>query len=66
MQNANALNSYLTIRDLATMLNISKAGIYGLCKEGFLPQGIKIGKCRRWAVKDIQSYLDSLSKGQPA
>ena len=59
----NAGNSevYVTMNDLTAMLKISRTGILGLIKQGTFPQGIKLGKSRRWPLSEIQECLHSLA-----
>ncbi len=31
--------------------------VYKFAKEGKLPQGIKIGDCRRWNLDEVKEFL---------
>ena len=59
----NRLNdSYVSIRALHEALGLSRAGILGLIKQGKMPGGLKIGKSRRWAVSEIQAWLEQQAR----
>ena len=59
----NRLNdSYIDIRALQAALGFSRAGIIGLCKKGQLPGGFKVGRSRRWAVSEIQAWLEQQAR----
>lgn len=47
---------FLTVQEIAEMLKVNKAFIYGLIKEGTLP-AVKIGKAFRVAKSDFEAFL---------
>ncbi len=51
-----ALN-YVNAVTLAKSLGISKVTLYKLIKNGELPPGVKIGRCRRWSVAQVNEWL---------
>ena len=54
------LEQYLNANQLAQSLGLSRSAIYGLMRKGELPHGIKIGRSRRWSIKDIQATLQTM------
>ena len=54
------LGQYLNASQLAQSLGLSRSAIYHLKREGKLPSGVKIGRSRRWSVKDIQATLQAM------
>jgi len=51
---------YITMNDLTAMLKVSRTGILGLIRKGILPQGIKLGKIKRWPLSTVQECLQRL------
>lgn len=49
---------YVKARDLAAMFNVSRPSIYYWIKRGYFPEGRKIGGVRRWALSEIQAFLN--------
>ena len=58
-----ALDEYVTVKQLQQELNMSRSSIYQLCRRGILPQGIRLGRSRRWSIADIQAALARCEKG---
>lgn len=50
-------NLYLTSKDITKMLQITKACLYRLIREGKFPQGFKFGGNRRWKAESIEEFL---------
>ena len=50
-------DEYISASQLGRMLNLSRGSIYNMRKRGELPQGIRIGGCRRWNMAEIRSFL---------
>ena len=57
------LNSYVSAKQLAQALGLSKSGFYALYKHGKFPAGVKLGHSRRWNIAKVQSWLEERSKG---
>ena len=51
----------MTVRDVATMLNVDEKTIYRLVQKGSLP-GFKVAGSWRFQWSDIQTWIDSKSK----
>lgn len=62
--NAEALDIFVNARELAQNFKLSRSGIFNLIKRGNFPEGIKIGRCRRWKLKEIQTWIEKQSKGE--
>lgn len=54
---------YLTLREVAEMLRISRSTLYALIQHGQFPAGIKLGRSRRWAVGELKKFLASQKSG---
>ena len=52
------MDDYLTVRELATTLNVSRATIYRLINEG-LPS-VKIGHARRFPWSAVEAWVQGL------
>ena len=50
----------LTAVDVANMLKISRNSVYYFARKGVLPNGMKLGSCKRWARSEILALLDRL------
>lgn len=57
---ATPLGRFLTIADVAEILNISATQAYGLVRSGELP-AIKVGAAGHWRVERsvLESYIDA-------
>lgn len=55
---SNKIDEYISAVELAKALSISKGTVYGLCRQGILPEGMKLGRSRRWRVVDVQKALE--------
>ncbi len=53
---------YLTLKDVAAMLKISKSTVYNWLSLGLLPPGIKIGRARRWSLTELQNFMKSANR----
>lgn len=58
--NEGALGRFLTVADVAEVLNISAAQAYGLVRTGELP-AIKVGAAGHWRVERsvLESYIEA-------
>ncbi|MBX3353305.1 MAG: helix-turn-helix domain-containing protein [Phycisphaeraceae bacterium] len=56
-QEGSGSNDYMTARDLASLLKISKAGLYRYLSAGVLPPPIRIGRLARWRRSDIERWF---------
>ena len=56
----DTLEQYLNANQLAQSLGISRGAIYSLMRKGIIPPGLKIGRSRRWSIKDIQATLQAM------
>lgn len=52
------LDLYLSALDITKALGICRSGLFSLIKRGLFPQGVKIGRSRRWALSEIKEYLE--------
>ena len=53
------MSDFLTIRELAAQLKVTKATLFSLMKRGQFPAGVRIGRCRRWDVDKVNEWLDT-------
>lgn len=56
-------SKYMNRRELAEYLGISQQSVQNFAKRGELPQGIKIGDCRRWNIAEVDFYLKNKKEG---
>ncbi len=47
---------FLTIKDLMSRYQVTKATIHNWRNSGRLPQGMKIARTRRWKLSEIESW----------
>ena len=59
----NELDRYVSPKELARALGLSRETLYGLMRRGILPEGAKLGRSRRWRVSDIQAALAQCELG---
>ena len=60
-ESIEALDTMLTVDDLAGILSVGRRTIWRWATEGRIPNPIKISeRCIRWKASEIQEYLDSL------
>jgi len=52
------MNSHLTTKQLAELLNVSERHIYRMNASGKLPRPKRIGRCVRWDPDEVQRMLD--------
>ena len=57
--NADSLCTFVNAKELAKSFGLSRSGIFNLIKSSNFPTGIKIGRCRRWRLKEIQTWIAS-------
>ena len=51
----------LALRDVVGITRMSKSTIYRRMNDGDFPRNLDLGgNCRRWLLKDIQQWVDSL------
>lgn len=58
------LDSYVTAKQLAQSLGLSKSGFYSLYKRGVIPSGVKIGHSRRWNVSEVKAVLSAMNDNE--
>lgn len=51
------LEGYVTVNEIAELLQVSRSTMYALIQRGKFPTGIKIGHLRRWPVRELREYL---------
>lgn len=60
MKQLASLGEYANATQLAECLGLSRSGLYALQRRGDFPAGIKLGRCRRWAVSEVREWLAGL------
>ncbi len=53
-------SEYLTMQEVMNMYRLSKPAIYSLIKRGILPQGLRLGKSRRWTLTELKEAEKAL------
>jgi excisionase family DNA binding protein len=51
------MNSHLTAKQLAELLNVSERHIYRMNASGKLPRPKRIGRCVRWDPDEVRRML---------
>lgn len=51
------LDHYMTDKELAERLSLSRNSVRQLAKRGKLPAGVKIGRSRRWGAQEVNDWL---------
>ena len=54
----------VTVSEAASMLGVSRAKLYPLITSGEI-RSLKIGKCRRVPVREIESFIDRQFESEP-
>lgn len=52
------LEPLLTVEDLERLLRVDRRTVARLCKQGRLPQPLKVGGGNRWRVDDIVDVIE--------
>ena len=55
------IGQYLSAIQLSQALSVSRSCILSLAQRGILPEGIKIGRSRRWRLDDVKRVLNQLN-----
>ena len=53
------MEHYVGVKEVCAFLGISRKQVYMLARNGVLPFGAKLGKCRRWRLSDIQAAIEA-------
>ena len=56
------LGVYLSATQITRAFGICRSGIFALMKKGLL--GVKIGRCRRWSLSEVQEWLKRQKEGE--
>lgn len=50
----------LRLRDVLTIVGLSRAHVYNLIKQGLFPRPIALGSnCARWVQSEVQAWVDA-------
>ena len=50
---------FLSVADLAKRYGVSRQTIFNYLRNKDIPQGLKIGKIRRWPIEKLKEWEDS-------
>jgi predicted DNA-binding transcriptional regulator AlpA len=50
------------IVDVAAKLRISRQQVHRLISRGLLPQGLKLGRSRRWLASELENWMREQSQ----
>ena len=53
------MSNFLTMKELAAQLKVTKTTLFSLMKRGQFPAGIRIGRCRRWNIDEIDRWAEA-------
>ena len=51
---------FLTAKQIAGQLNITRQHLAAMAKRGQMPRGLRFGRCVRWDAAQIDNWLDGL------
>lgn len=57
------IEGYVTVKEIAELLRVSRSTLYALIQRGKFPLGVKIGHSRRWSVRELKEYLTLQESG---
>jgi excisionase family DNA binding protein len=60
----NSDSKYLTVDDVATLMNVSIKTVYNWCSKGYLPS-IKFGRLVRINRKELSLRIEELKEASP-
>jgi excisionase family DNA binding protein len=52
----------IDVKEVATILKVSKRTVWRLVASGELPQPIRFGRNVRWKLEDVEAWIEGLSK----
>lgn len=56
----NILNErFLSSKEIGLIFGISKSGVFNMLKRGEFPEGIKVGRNRRWTLSEVQAWYEA-------
>lgn len=56
-------DTFLSVNEVAVLLNVSKSTIFAWSKEGVMPKQKKFGRCARWSRKGLEEWINTLPQG---
>ena len=60
MEKEDNLKRLLKVAEVAEMLNVSARTVWRMVSSGELPRPVNVGRCVRWRICDIDSYIQNL------
>jgi predicted DNA-binding transcriptional regulator AlpA len=61
----NTVSVFLSIEDLATRLGVRVPAIYGQRYRGEGPPAMKVGRCLRFRLSDVEAWEDERIEAAP-
>ena len=58
MNKAESIGVFISSKDIARLFGISKSGIFNMLKRGEFPEGIRVGRNRRWRLSEVSAWID--------
>ena len=59
MNKTESLGVFISSKDIARLFGISKSGIFNMLKRGDFPEGIRVGRNRRWRLSEVSAWFDA-------
>lgn len=60
MSTENAVKPiFISSKEIGRMFGISKSGVFNLLKRGEFPEGIRVGRNRRWRLSEVEAWIDA-------
>lgn len=55
-------DQYLSVREVAAMMNCSNSSVWNLAKSGTFPKPVKFSpRLTRWKLSEINEYINNLA-----
>ncbi len=55
----NVTPIFISSKEIARILGISKSGVFQLTQRGEFPVGIRVGRNRRWRLSEVEDWIAS-------
>lgn len=59
----NNIDRFLSVDEVAALLNVSRSSIFAWAKAKVIPPQRKFGRASRWSLTELTAYINSVPKG---
>jgi len=57
------LDPLMSLDQVLPIVGVSKSKVYSLVQSGLFPEGVKVGRSRRWRQSEIADWLEFVGEG---